>query len=373
MNVRYRVELSQPERDELAALLAGGKHAVRKLKRAQILLAADAGVDDETIAKSVAVGGSTVYRTKRRFVEGNLEAALSEEPRSGGERKLNGKEEALLVATACSDPPKGRKRWTLELLAEEMVLLTEHDGLSRETIRRRLAENDLKPWRKDMWCIPHVDGAYVARMEDVLDLYAQGHDPKRPVVCFDESPHQLIGEARQPIPAEPGQPQRYDCEYRRNGTVNLFIFLDAHRPWRRVKVTQQRTARDFAECMRAAVDLHYPQADVVRVVLDNLSTHSPGALYETFPAPEAHRIMRRLEFHFTPKHASWLNMVEIEIGVLRGQCLDRRIDEKDRLVAEIAAWERQRNLSGARIKWMFTTERARSKLSRAYPDLAKES
>jgi transposase len=200
--------LSQPERDELAALLAGGKHAVRKLKRAQILLAADAGVDDETIAKSVAVGGSTVYRTKRRFVEGNLEAALSEEPRSGGERKLNGKEEALLVATACSDPPKGRKRWTLELLAEEMVLLTEHDGLSRETIRRRLAENDLKPWRKDMWCIPHVDGAYVARMEDVLDLYAQGHDPKRPVVCFDESAHQLIGEARQPIPAEPGQPQR---------------------------------------------------------------------------------------------------------------------------------------------------------------------
>ena len=300
MNVRYRVELSQTERDELAALLAGGKHAVRKLKRAQILLAADAGVDDETIAKSVAVGGSTVYRTKRRFVEGNLEAALSEEPRPGGERKLNGKEEALLVATACSDPPKGRKRWTLELLADAMVLLTAHDGLSRETIRRRLAENDLKPWRRDMWCIPEVDGAYVARMEDVLDLYAEGHDPKRPVVCFDESPHQLIGEARQPIPAEPGQPERYDCEYRRNGTVNLFVFLDAHRPWRRVKVTEQRTAQDFAKCMRDLVDLHYPQADVVQVVLDNLSTHSPGALYETFPAPEAHRIMRRLEFHFTP-------------------------------------------------------------------------
>ena len=224
-----------------------------------------------------------------------------------------------------------------------------------------------------MWCIPHVDGAYVARMKDVLDLYAEGHHPKRPVVCFDESPHQLIGEVRQPILAEPGQPERYDCEYRRNGTVNLFVFLDAHRLWRRVKVTEQRTAQDFAECMRNLVDLHYPQADVVRVVLDNLSTHSVGALYETFPAPEAHRIMRRLEFHFTPKHASWLNMVEIEIGVLCGQCLDRRIDQKDRLVAEIAAWEYQRNLSGARIKWMFTTERARSKLSRAYPDLAKKS
>lgn len=255
MNIRYRVELSQTERAGLIALLAGGKHAVRKLKRAQILWAADAGVDDETIAKSVGVGGSTVYRTKRRFVEGNLEAALNEEPRPGGERKLTGKQEALLVATACSAPPKGRKRWTLELLAGEMVKLTEHDGLSRETIRRRLAENDLKPWRRDMWCIPEVDGIYVARMEDVLDLYAEGHDPKRPVVCFDESPHQLIGEVRQPIPAELGQPERYDCEYRRNGTVNLFVFLDAHRPWRRVKVTEQRTAQDFAACMRDLVDL----------------------------------------------------------------------------------------------------------------------
>lgn len=255
MNIRYRVELSQTERAGLIALLAGGKHAVRKLKRAQILWAADAGVDDETIAKSVGVGGSTVYRTKRRFVEGSLEAALNEEPRPGGERKLTGKQEALLVATACSAPPKGRKRWTLELLAGEMVKLTEHDGLSRETIRRRLAENDLKPWRRDMWCIPEVDGIYVARMEDVLDLYAEGHDPKRPVVCFDESPHQLIGEVRQPIPAELGQPERYDCEYRRNGTVNLFVFLDAHRPWRRVKVTEQRTAQDFAACMRDLVDL----------------------------------------------------------------------------------------------------------------------
>src|SRR5665213_3258613 len=222
MNVRYRVELT--------TLLSGGKHAARKLKRAQILLAADAGVSDEAIATAVAVGESTVYRTKRRFVLGNLEAALSEEPRPGAERKLTGKEEALLVAPACAKPPAGRARWTLELLAGEMVKLTEHEGLSRETVRRRLAENDLKPWRKDMWCVPQVDGAYVARMEDVLDLYAEPADPKRPVVCFDESPTQLIGEVRQPIPAAPGRLERYDCEYRRNGTVNLFVFLDTHRP-----------------------------------------------------------------------------------------------------------------------------------------------
>jgi transposase len=373
MNVRYRVELSQAEREDLTKLLSGGKQATRKLKRAQILLAADAGASDEEIAISVATSGSTIYRTKRRFVEDNLEAALSEEPRPGACRKLSGKEEALLVATACSKPPEGRAGWTLELLAGTMVKLTEHVSLSRETVRRRLAENDLKPWRKDMWCIPQVDGAYVARMEDVLDLYAEAHDPKRPVVCFDESPTQLIGEVRQPIPAEPGQLERYDCEYKRNGTVNLFVFLDAHRPWRKVKVTAQRTARDFAECMRDLADLHYPKADKIRVVLDNLSTHSAGALYEAFPAPEAHRVLSRIEFHFTPKHASWLNMVEIEIGVLRGQCLDRRIGDRNQLVSEIAAWERQRNATADRVKWMFTTERARNKLARAYPNLAKES
>jgi transposase len=373
MNIRYRVELSEVERSELVALLSGGKHAARKLKRAQILLAADAGASDEEIARTVGVGGSTVYRTKRRFVLGNLEAALREEPRAGAARKLNGKEEALLVATACSEPPLGRARWTLELLAGAMVKLTEHAELSRETVRRRLAENDLKPWRKDMWCIPVVDGTYVARMEDVLDLYAAPADPKRPVICFDESPTQLIGEVRQPVPARAGQLERYDCEYRRNGTANLFIFLDAHRPWRTVKVTDQRTARDFAECMRDLVELHYPKAELIRVVLDNLSTHSPGALYEAFPAPEAHRILRRLEFHYTPKHASWLNMVEIEIGVLRGQCLDRRIADRKTLEAQIAAWECQRNAAGSRIKWMFTTQRARIKLLRAYPDPAKES
>ena len=210
-------------------------------------------------------------------------------------------------------------------------------------------------------------------MEDVLDLYAESPDPKRLVVCFDESPTQLIGEVRRPISATPGQLERYDCEYRRNGTANLFVFLDAHRPWRKVKVTDQRTACDFAQCMRDLVDLHYPQADLVRVVLDNLSTHSPGALYEAFPAPEAHRILRRIEFHYTPKHASWLNMVEIEIGVLRNQCLDRRIGDRITLEAEVAAWERQRNVASARIKWMFTTRRARINLLRAYPDPANES
>jgi len=271
------------------------------------------------------------------------------------------------------NPDSGQKQHALKLLAGAMVKLTEHKSLSHETVRRRLAENGLKPWRKDMWCIPQVDGEYVARMEDVLDLYAEAPDPKRPVVCFDESPVQLIGEARQPIPAEPGRLERYDYEYRRNGTVNLFVFLDVHRPWRKVKITERRAAKDYAKCMRDLVDDHYPDAEIIRIVQDNLSTHSAGALYQAFPPAEARRILRRLEFHYTPKHASWLNMVEIEIGVLRGQCLDRRIDDPKRLRREIAAWERKRNAARSRIKWMFTTDKARAKMAGAYPATSKES
>src|SRR6202171_555618 len=368
LNIKFRVDLSQSERDQLDALLSGGRHATRKIKRAQILVAANDGLSDEAFAATLKVSGSTIYRTKRRFVEANLEGALSEEPRPGVARKLSSKEEALLVATACSKPPPGRARWTLELLADEMVRLTDHDELSSETVRRRLAENHLKPWRKDMWCIPRVDGEYVARM-----VYAEAPDPKRPVVCFDESPAQLIGEVRQPIPAEPGQIERYDYEYRRNGTVNLFVCIDVHRPWRKVKVTERRGAEDYARCMRGIVAVHYPDAACIRVVQDNLSTHSAGALYAAFAPAEARRILRRIEFHYTPKHASWLNMVEIEIGVLRGQCLDRRIDDPKRLIGEIAAWEQQRNAAGAHIKWMFTTEKARAKMGRAYPVSSKES
>ena len=367
MTIRYRVDLSEAERAELEALLRGGRHAARTLKRAQILLAADAGMPDEVIAQTLGVGGSTVYRTKRRFVEGNLDKALSEEPRPGARRKLTGQEEALLVATACSRPPEGSARWTLERLAGEMVRLTAHESLSRETVRRRLAENELKPWREKMWCVPKIDGEYVARMEDVLDLYAEPPDPARPVVCLDESPVQLIGEVRAPIPAAPGQIEQVDYEYRRNGTLNLFVAVDANRPWRKVSVTERRTAQDYAERLRELVDVDFPDAACIRVVQDNLSTHTPGALYETFPAPEAHRIRERLEFHYTPKHASWLNMVEIEIGVLKGQGLDRRIDHPAALAREIAAWQRRRNAAGARVKWMFTTEKARAKMGRAYP------
>jgi transposase len=367
MSERWIVVLSNDEQTELLELTSGVSAPVQKFKRAQILLAANKGVTDEQIAAVVGVGVSTVYRTKRRFVEGNLERALNDEPRPGAKRKLSGKEEALLIATACSLPPLGHCRWTLDLLAGEMMQLTDHSSLSRDTIGRRLAENELKPWQKKMWCIPKVDAEYVARMEEVLDLYAQEPNPEKPVVCFDESPVQLIGETRIPIAAKPGKTLRFDYEYKRNGTANLFVFVDAHQSWRHVKTTNQRCNIDFAECMRDLVDVHYPNAQSIDVVLDNLSTHTDAALYQTFPPEEARRILRKLKMHYVPKHASWLNMVEIEIGVLKKQCLDRRIGDRVTLEREIAAWQTARNASGAQIRWMFTVERARQKMGRVYP------
>jgi transposase len=367
MNVRYRVDLEEGERQQLEALIAGGCRAVRKVKRAQILLAAAAGRSDEQIARTVQVGTSTVYRTKRRFVEESLEAALSEDARPGGKRKLAASEEVLLIALACSTPPHGRATWTLALLADALVQLTPHEQISRHTIGRRLEDNDLKPWQRKMWCVPRIDAEYVARMEDVLELYTTPPAPGTAVVCVDESPRQLIGEVRESQPAAPGRRARRDYEYHRNGTANVFVAVDAHRPWRQATVTPRRTALDFAEWMRDLVDTHYVAYDRIQVVLDNLSTHTPAAFYEAFAPDEARRLLRKLDFHFVPKHASWLNMVEIEIGVLASQCLDRRIPDLATLTSEVDAWTRARNKAGAAVKWMFGIEQARLKLGRAYP------
>ena len=367
MNVRYVVELSAEERDQLVAVINDTKTGPEKRRRAQILLACDRGISDVAIAETLPAGTSTIYRVKKRLVELGLEAAISGTRRRGGRRKLTGKEEATLVALACSKPPEGHGRWTLRLLADHFVELVDHESVSKETIRRRLGENELKPWRRKMWCIPIVDAEFVMRMEDVLDLYAERTNSKRPVVCFDETPIQLLKEKRLPIPAEPGRIEKFDYEYRRSGTANLFVFVDANRSWRHVKVTEQRTAIDFAECMQDLVDVHYPDAKTIRVVLDNLSTHNPKNLYVAFPPSEARRILRRLEFHYTPKHASWLNMVEIEISILSRQCLKRRIPDIATLRREVKAWKRKRDASGARITWMFDVDDARTKLGATYP------
>jgi transposase len=220
---------------------------------------------------------------------------------------------------------------------------------------------------KKQWCIPEVGAEFVWRMEDVLDLYEEPYDPNEPVVCFDELPYQMVAQTRTPIPAKPGRPARYDYEYERRGTANLFAIFEPKACWRHLDVTDRRTTIDFAHQMQALVEEHYPHSEKVRVVLDNLNTHTPAALYRAFKPEEARRILRRLEFHYTPKHGSWLNQVELEFSVLSRQCLSGRIPDKERLSRESGAWEQERNEGGATVHWRFTAEDARKKLERLYP------
>ena len=212
-----------------------------------------------------------------------------------------------------------------------------------------------------------VSGEFVARMEEVLDLYHQEYNPERPVVCFDETSRQLTGDVRPPIKAAPGRVERYDTEYQRNGTRNLFMICEPKGGWRHVEVTGRRTAVDFAHQMKWLVDGAYPDAEVIRLVLDNLNTHKPGSLYEAFEPSEARRIAKRLEFHYTPTHGSWLNMAEIELSVFSRQCLNRRVGDEALLRREVAALERERNEAAAIIDWRFSTQDARSKLHHIYP------
>jgi len=215
-----------------------------------------------------------------------------------------------------------------------------------------------------------VGADFVWHMEEILDLYAEPEDPQRPRVCFDEMPYQMIAETRVPLPMQAGQVERYDYEYRRKGSCNLFLFFNPFAGKRRIKVTQRRTKQDFAYCMKELVDEDYPDAIIIRVVLDQLNTHSKAALYETFAPEEARRIARKLEFHYTPKHGSWLNMAEIEFSVVNRQCLDRWLQDIETVQSEIAAWELPRNEQNIGIDWRFTTEKARQKLERLYPPIS---
>lgn len=367
---KYIVRLTDEEREKLHSICSKGHHSARKIRKANILLESDKGQIDEEISKNLNVGPATIERTRRRFVEGNVEYALSEVPRKGRPRKFDGIQRTALIALACTTPPKGRVVWTAELLAERMISLGVVDVISPRSVRMILKEEDLKPWQKQEWCIPKINAEYVWRMEEVLELYTDPLDPMRPVICFDESPHQLIKESRPEISMKPGQPRRVDYEYERQGSANMFLFLQPLGGWRHIKITERRTKTDFACCMLDLATIHFPRATKIRVVLDNLNTHSPSTLYEILKPQDARDVVRRLEFYYTPKHASWLNMAEIEFSVLNKQCLNGRyIACMEALKKEVYEWEMMRNAKKIRVEWMFAIEDAREKMGRLYPKL----
>ena len=372
---KYVVRLDAEERDQLNELIRKGKRSAQLLTKARILLKADIsdageGWSDSRIAAALDTSIATVERTRRQLVEEGFEAVLARKYNSNSARRriFDGAAEAKLIALTLSPAPEGFARWSLRLLEEKVVELHIVERASDNTIGRTLKKNILKPHRKQQWVIPpDANAAFVATMEDVLEVYQRPHDPQRPLVCLDETSKQLIIDTRASIPAKPGQPARHDYEYERNGVANLFMVFAPLEGWRHVKVTDRHTAIDYAHVLRDLSETHFPDAAKIVLVQDNLNIHKPASLYEAFPAPEARRLVERFEWHYTPKHGSWLDMAESELGVLASQCLDRRIADKQILAHEVTAWQDHRNKHHAKADWQFTTANARVKLKRLYP------
>lgn len=370
MAKKYIVTLKTEEREKLLNLISSGTAKARTLTHARILLKADENWSDAEMGKALNVSIPTIERVRKQFVFEGFEASLqARRSKRVYRRKLDGEQEARLVAVACSTPPEGYARWSLRLLADRIVQMKIIDSVSHETVRQVLDENELKPWRREEWCIPTANAEFVFHMEDVLDVYKRPANLKRPLVCFDESPEQLVSETRQVLPMTPGRLEKFDYEYRRAGVSNLFMFFAPLQNWRCIKVTERRTKADWAYCMRDLVDVHFPQAEKIVIVQDQLNTHAPAGLYEVFLPAEAKRILDRLEFHSTPKHGSWLNMAEIELSVLNRQCLNRCIPSQAILIRETEAWSVQRNNKQATVDWQFTSNDARIKLKRLYPSI----
>ncbi|HVG16299.1 MAG TPA: IS630 family transposase [Chitinophagaceae bacterium] len=374
--VRFKVTLTENEREQLKAILSKGKHSSLQFRNACILLSSDEGeqgqkASNEQIAQIVQINTKTVERLKQRFVEEGFEACRDRKPYPAvKEMKVDGDLEAHLVAISCSKAPEGYTRWSLRMLADKMIELKYVESISHETIRQVPKKNEIKPWKVKGWVIPPLESSdFVAHMELVLDVYKIAYSEAFPVICMDESPKQLIKESRTALERKPGHDSKEDYEYERCGVANIFMANEPLAGKRYVKVTERKTKTDWAAFIKEIADKHYPLAQKIRLVMDNLATHKPAALYEAFPPEEAKRIWDRFKFIYTPKHGSWLNMAEIELNVLMGQCLNRRIDNIETIKQEVNAWQEDRNNKEATINWQFTNDKARIKLKKLYPTI----
>ncbi|MGD0154172.1 MAG: IS630 family transposase [Thermacetogeniaceae bacterium] len=356
-------------------MVSKGSASAKSIMHANVLLAADENGEggrksEAEIAELFHVHPQTVHTIRQQYSEKGLQVALGRKKRKTPPvaPKITGEVEAKIIALSCSSPPPGRSRWSLRLLADKAVELQFIDSISYEAVGRLLKKNELKPHLRKCWCIPpEQNAAFVACMEDILDLYQQPFCESYPVICMDEKPYQLLDETRSPIPMKPGKPERRDGEYVRNGTCSIFVFTEPLAGWRHVAACERRTQVDWANQVRELLEVHYPDTPKIRLVMDNLNTHTMASLYAAFPPEVARALAKRLEIHYTPKHGSWLNIAEIELSVMTKQCLERRISSIDLLRLELAEWETTRNRNQKGVDWQFTTDDARIKLRRLYP------
>jgi len=296
-------------------ICAYGKANARTLTRARILLRSAAGASIAEIAKEQFTSEANVSNVRQHYRKGGVERVLQDKQQENRRHALTGEGEALLIAIACSPVPEGHDHWTLRMLRDKLIELKVVESIDHTTIGHVL-KNELKPWQREHWCLSKLDAAFLAAMEDVLDVYALPYDPAIPTVCLDENLVTLHGDTNPTLPVEPGKPERVDYEYERKGTANLFVMVEPLAGWRHVEVTERRTAKDYARQLVWLANERYPDATKICLIQDNLNTHVLSNLYLVCPPEEARRLSKRFEIHPTPKHGSWLDMAEIEIGIL---------------------------------------------------------
>jgi transposase len=376
--MKNSIELTQEQRGQLEEVITSGRTQARRIQHAQVLLKIDSGKagpnwSDEQVKGAFGVSRSTIWRIRRRFLEHGMDDAINrrQQPERPEQRKVTGKQEAEVIALACTEAPTGYSRWSIRLLTEKVVELEIVEEVGRETIRMLLKRNELKPWLKKRFCIPpEANEEFVYHMEDVLEVYHRSYDPRFPQICMDEGSKQLLGEVREPIPLKPGKLKREDYEYEREGVINIFGACEPLTGKYFFKVTASRTKEDWASFMRDLIDVHYKDAEKIVLVMDNLNTHGPGSFYKVFEAREARRLAQKLEIHYTPTHGSWLNIAETALSILARQCLSARIPSIEKAREEVRSWQDKRNQSHINVNWRFTTEDARVKLKRLYPLIA---
>jgi len=371
---KYIVRLTEEERTELLDIVKKFKGTSQKVRRAQILLKADADGPNWTdlkIAEAYGCRTKTVENIRQRLVTEGFKTTLNGKKRlvPPVAKKLDGKQEAQVIALRLGDAPKGFSNWSLRLLAQKVVELEIVESISHECIRQTLKKNGMTSRKIQYWVIPpEEDGEFAAAMEEVLETYAQPYDEKFPVLCMDEQPVQLLKETKAPIAATKNHPRRVDYEYERAGTASIFMFCEPLSGWREVSVRDRRTKVDWAEEMAELLRTRYRDAQKVILVCDNLNTHTRGAFYEAFPADQARELVKRLEFRYTPKHGSWLNVAENELSSMTRQCLEnRKFENIEILREETQAWSDYQNNSQRGVDWQFKIEDARTKLKSLYP------